>query len=93
LRFVRKKIEEINEIVNNQQILFKRDEEKQAPMIQRWGIPIESMIDEREKALLSGDAPNLMEWSFQKPKVGYDMSEQLIQKCSEMLGRFDSLTA
>lgn len=71
-------MEEIHEVVNNQQILFKRDQEKQAPMMQKWGIPIETMMDEREKAMLSGDSPPLMEWSFQKPKVGYDMSEQLI---------------
>ena len=40
-------MEDIQAVVTNQNILFKRDAELQKPMMERWGIPLEHMFDER----------------------------------------------
>jgi hypothetical protein len=39
-------------------------------MMQRWGIPIEEMIDSQTFLANGNIAPNLMDSSFQRPKVG-----------------------
>ena len=43
--------------------------------MQRWGIPIERIIEERQKDFLAGNLALSMDYTFQKPKVGQEMSE------------------
>jgi hypothetical protein len=44
-------------------------------MMQRWGMPIEKIIEERQKDFLAGNLALSTDFTFQKPKVGQEMSE------------------
>jgi len=92
LHAIRRRINHINETCDNEDIVFEKDAIKQAPMLKKWGVATQKVLDKftnecvplgrlsmiyKEQVTENESMLNLEGVpSDQKPQIGFDLNEK-----------------